>query len=330
MDYLYQRNRFVARELGPAAAGAPPPDGDAITAAGQARDRDRRRRHGRRLRRELAPRGRGVGHADRARRRAAALAPGRGHAVAALADEAAHPVRAEGGRRARLRDLDHAVPRQRPRRSEIHWAQNSGRPPFELVAGTEETHARPTSSCSRWASSAPSRACSTSSASSATSARNAKAPTLRDVGRRRLRRRRRAPRPVADRLGDQRGPAVRGRGRHATSQPMRARGLRRRVRRGSETARAERISERRCRFDRSEAVRQTGSTMTSNAAPDVSSRDLHARRGAFRFSPSRGRILLTRPWTPQTPTSTQERCAAHWRRDDRSASGTTMTDSDQQ
>ena len=42
---------------------------------------------------------------------------------------------------------------------------------------------------------------------------NAKAPELRDVGRRRLRRRRRAPRPVADRLGDQRRPPVRQRGR---------------------------------------------------------------------------------------------------------------------
>ena len=42
-----------------------------------------------------------------------AHAPGRPHAVAALAREAAHLVRAEGGRRARLRDLHHAADRQR-------------------------------------------------------------------------------------------------------------------------------------------------------------------------------------------------------------------------
>ena len=42
---------------------------------------------------------------------------------------------------------------------------------------------------------------------------NVEAAALRDVGRRRLRRRRRPPRPVADRLGDQRGPPLRDGGR---------------------------------------------------------------------------------------------------------------------
>ena len=36
MDYLYQRNRWVARELGPQVAGAPPaPRGDRSRAAGK-------------------------------------------------------------------------------------------------------------------------------------------------------------------------------------------------------------------------------------------------------------------------------------------------------
>ena len=85
MDYLYQRNRFVAREEGPMMPGAPePPSGPGRDHRGrQARDRDRRRRHRRRLRRERPPRRRGVGDPDRADRRAAALAPRRGHPVAA-------------------------------------------------------------------------------------------------------------------------------------------------------------------------------------------------------------------------------------------------------
>ncbi len=70
---------------------------------GQARDRDRRRRHRRRLRRERPPRAGRVGDADRAARRAAGLPTRRPDAVAALADEAPHLVRAEGGRRAQLR-----------------------------------------------------------------------------------------------------------------------------------------------------------------------------------------------------------------------------------
>ncbi len=69
MEYLYGRNRWVARELGPHVTGAPRARrrrGD--LSGGQARDRDRRRRHRRGLRRQRAPRGRGVGHADRADR----------------------------------------------------------------------------------------------------------------------------------------------------------------------------------------------------------------------------------------------------------------------
>ena len=46
---------------------------------------------------------------------------------------------------------------------------------------------------------------------------NVKARDVRDVRPGRVRRRRRAPRAVADRLGDQRGPAVRADGQPATS-----------------------------------------------------------------------------------------------------------------
>ena len=85
----------------------------------QGRDRDRRRRHRRRLRRERPPRRRGVRDPDRADRRASALPPGRGHPVAAVADEAPRPVCPEGGRLARLRDLDDRVHRlERPCRAD--------------------------------------------------------------------------------------------------------------------------------------------------------------------------------------------------------------------
>ena len=74
----------------------------------EARDRDRRRRHRRRLRRERPPGEGSLGDPDRGARRAAREAAGRPHAVAAVADEAPHLVRAQGRRRARLRDLDDA------------------------------------------------------------------------------------------------------------------------------------------------------------------------------------------------------------------------------
>ena len=139
MDYLYQRNRHVAR-TGPQMPGTPaPPRRRGHHRRRQARDRDRRRRHRRRLRRERAPRGRRVGHADRADRRAAVVAARRQDAVAALADEAPHPVRAEGGRRARLRDLDHRSSPATGTSSRSTGSQNSGNPPFEPVPGTEET-----------------------------------------------------------------------------------------------------------------------------------------------------------------------------------------------
>ena len=137
--------------------------------------------------------------------------PGRGDAVAALAAEAAHPVRAQGGRRARLRVSTTAFPATAAS-SEIHWAQNTGRPPFELVAGTEETHPAGLVLLAMGFL-GPEQGLLEQLGVERDERSNAKAPALRDVGRRRLRRRRRPPRPVADRVGDQRGPPVRDRGR---------------------------------------------------------------------------------------------------------------------
>ena len=91
---------------------------------------------------------------------------------------------------------------------QIHWAQNAGAPPFEPVAGTEET--RPAELVLLAMGFLGPEPLVLEQLGVERDARgNAAAPGVRDVGRRRLRRRRRAPRPVADRLGDQRGPAVR-------------------------------------------------------------------------------------------------------------------------
>ena len=70
---------------------------------GQERHRHRRRRHGCRLRRQLDPRGRGLGRAARAPARAAGLAPRRAHAVAAVAAEVPPQLRDGGGQGGRAR-----------------------------------------------------------------------------------------------------------------------------------------------------------------------------------------------------------------------------------
>ena len=175
----------------------------------EARDRDRRRRHGRRLRRERAPRGRRVGDADRARRRAARRAAGRPDPLADLADEAPHVVRAEGGRRARLRRLDdRSLREQRPRRADPldgeqrraalrphprHGGGAAGRPRPARDGLPRTGPARPRGVRGR-----------------GRRARKRTRAGVRDERRGRLRRRRRPPRAVADRLGDLRGAPLRG------------------------------------------------------------------------------------------------------------------------
>ena len=119
MEYLYQRNRWVARELGPQVVGAPPAPVNVITAAGKHVIVVGGGDTGADCVGERAPRGRRVGDADRARRRAARTAAGRPHPLADLADEAAHVLRAQGGRRARLRRLDdRPLRQQRPGRAD--------------------------------------------------------------------------------------------------------------------------------------------------------------------------------------------------------------------
>ena len=96
-------------------------------------------------------------------------------------------------------------------------------PPFKPVAGHRGRAARPTSCCSRWASCIPSRTCSTQLGVAKDERGNAKADqAVHDLRRRRLRRRRRAPRPVAHRVGDQRGPPVRADGRSLPRRRSRA------------------------------------------------------------------------------------------------------------
>ena len=95
---------------------------------------------------------------------------------------------------------------------QIQWAQNSGRPPFELSPGTEETHPAELVLLAMGFL-GPEQGLLDQLGVERDERSNAKAPSYATSRRRRLRRRRRAPRPVADRLGDPRGPPVRGRGR---------------------------------------------------------------------------------------------------------------------
>ena len=159
MEYLYDRARVPRRQ----------PAGEPDHRRRQARPGRRRRRHRRGLRRPLAPRGRGVGDADRAARRAARAPPGRPHAVAALAREAAHLVRAQGGRRARLRDLHHPADRQRPRGAGALGPEQR-QAAVRRRSRAPRRRTRSSSCCWRWASCRPSRSCSRRSASSATRA----------------------------------------------------------------------------------------------------------------------------------------------------------------
>jgi glutamate synthase (NADPH) small chain len=141
MEYLYQRNRFVARELGPQMPGAPPEPGPgaAISASGK----------------QVVVIGGGDTGADcvaNAHREGAASVT-----QVELVGEPPHsrpdeltpwprwPLKLrvpyalkEGGER------DFSVSTTgflgNGRVEQIRWAQNTGRPPFELVPDTDETH----------------------------------------------------------------------------------------------------------------------------------------------------------------------------------------------
>ena len=140
MDYLYQRNRWVAREHGRAAPtrrarerGSPRRASTSIVIGGGDTGAD--------CVGNSHARGRGVGHPDRAARRAAGAPSRRPHAVAALAAEAAHVSYAlkEGGD-ARLRDLDdQAHGRGRPRRGDPLGRRTRASRRSTPIEGTEAT-----------------------------------------------------------------------------------------------------------------------------------------------------------------------------------------------
>jgi glutamate synthase (NADPH/NADH) small chain len=139
MDYLYQRNRFVARELGPSMPGAPAvPEGDAvITAAGK----------------HVIVIGGGDTGAD-----CVANAHREGAASVTQIELIGEPPRArpdevtpwprwpmklripyalkEGGERDFAISTTEFSGNGRVR--EIHWTQNAGTPPFAALPGTEE------------------------------------------------------------------------------------------------------------------------------------------------------------------------------------------------
>ena len=88
---------------------------------------------------------------------------------------------------------------------QVHWVQNTGQPPFDAIAGHRGDapgRARPARDGLPVARAGAARG----ARRRARPARQREGGRLRDERRGRVRRRRRAPRPVADRVGDQRGP----------------------------------------------------------------------------------------------------------------------------
>ena len=138
MEYLYQRNRWVARELGPQVAGAPPAPVNVITAAGK----------------HVIVIGGGdtgadcVGNAHREGAASVTQIELVGEPPARRPDDLTPwptwPMKLrtsyalkEGGER------DFAVSTtvlsgSNGRVERIHWTENSGVPPFDLIPGTEE------------------------------------------------------------------------------------------------------------------------------------------------------------------------------------------------
>jgi glutamate synthase (NADPH/NADH) small chain len=138
MEYLYQRNRFVARELGPLPEGAPPAPVETISAAGK----------------HVIVIGGGdtgadcVGNAHREQPKSITQIELVGEPPPSRPDDVTPwprwPMKLrtsyalkEGG------DRDFAISTTaltgNGRVEQIHWQQNAGVPPFDLVPGTEES-----------------------------------------------------------------------------------------------------------------------------------------------------------------------------------------------
>ncbi len=208
MEYLYQRNRWVARELGPQVVGAPPAPVNVITAAGK----------------HVIVVGGGdtgadcVGNAHREgaasvtqielvgeppERRPDDLTPWPSWPMKLRTSYALK----EGGER------DFAVSTtvlsgSNGRVERIHWTENSGAPPFDLIPGTEEE--RPADLVLlAMGFLGPEPRVLEAFGVEADATRERAGAGLRDERGRRLRRRRCPPRPVPDRLGDRRRPPVR-------------------------------------------------------------------------------------------------------------------------
>ena len=201
---------------------------------GQARDRRRRRRHRRRLRRQRPPGARRVGDPDRAARRAALSRPDD------LTPWPLWPMKLrtsyalkEGGERSFAISTTALAGSRRVER--IDWMQNSGAPPFEPVPGSEESHPAELVLLAMGFV-GPEPALLEQLGVARDPRGNADASRVRNVRARRLRGRRRAPRTVADRVGDRRGPPLRPRRRRLAgdrARPPAARPARRTVARAA-------------------------------------------------------------------------------------------------
>ena len=161
MEYLYERNRFVA--------DAAPPE-RVISARRQARHRDRRRRHRRRLRRRTR-----TARRRRRSRRSSCSASRLRRAPTTITPWPRWPMKLrtsyalkEGGEREFAISTTRFTG-ERPRRRDPLGAERR-RAAVRRSSPARRSRIPPSSSCWRWASSAPSRSCSSSSASSATRA----------------------------------------------------------------------------------------------------------------------------------------------------------------
>ncbi len=221
MDYLYQRNRWVARELGPASDAVAQPAGRARDhRRRQGRGGDRRRRHGRGLRRQRAARGRPLGRPARAAARAAGAAARRAHAVAAVAAEVPPQLRDGGG--AASWGWASRTTRSRPPRSSTTAAARSPACASRRPRPSRRSRRSPGTERELPAQLVllamgflhPEQELLDQLGVEKDAARQRQVGrAVHDLGGRRVRRRRRAPRPVADRVGDQRGSPVRAHGR---------------------------------------------------------------------------------------------------------------------
>ena len=195
-----------------------PAAGERDQRRGQARGGDRRRRHRRGLRRQRAARGRAPRSCSSSCCPSRRPSPRRAHAVAAVAAEVP-PLLRDGGGPARGRGRAGLLDRT----ARFSGDGDGGSPRCTSPRPSPRRRLRPSRGpsascrrnwcCWRWASCTPSSALLDQLGVEKDPRGNVKARlALHDLGRGRVRRRGRPPRPVADRVGDQRGAPVRADG----------------------------------------------------------------------------------------------------------------------